>query len=231
MIKLINKILNKVFKIKIKLNEDIPFRYIVVVIFERIVMLLRGIFRGIGFNKYPKRLFIGKKVTLRYKKKIRVEKNVTFQDYCYIDALSREGIYFGEQVSIGRRTTIKVSGSLEKIGKGFSMGSFSAIGNDCYMGAAGGIKIGSFVAIGQNVRFHSENHEFRNRSKRISEQGVTNEGIVVGDDCWIGAGSVVLDGVNIGEGCVIGANSLVTKDIPEYSIAVGNPAKIIGIRE
>lgn len=61
----------------------------------------------------------------------------------------------------------------------------------------------------------------------IREQGVTREGIIIEDDCWLGSGVKVLDGVTIGKGCVIGANSVVTKDIPPYSVAVGAPARVI----
>jgi acetyltransferase-like isoleucine patch superfamily enzyme len=58
-------------------------------------------------------------------------------------------------------------------------------------------------------------------------QGVTHKGILIDEDCWIGAGTVFLDGVRVGKGCVIGANTIVNKDIPAYSVAVGNPVKII----
>ena len=53
----------------------------------------------------------------------------------------------------------------------------------------------------------------------------------MGDDVWIGTNSVVLPGVTIGKGAVIGAGTVVTKDIPEYAIAVGNPARVIKYRE
>ena len=54
-----------------------------------------------------------------------------------------------------------------------------------------------------------------------------NNLITVGDNCWIGEKTTILPGVNIGKGCVIGAMSVVTKDIPDYSIAAGNPARVI----
>jgi acetyltransferase-like isoleucine patch superfamily enzyme len=53
---------------------------------------------------------------------------------------------------------------------------------------------------------------------------------IIGNDVWIGNGSMILSGVTIGDGCVIGARSLVTKNIPPYSIVGGNPAKIIKMR-
>ena len=61
--------------------------------------------------------------------------------------------------------------------------------------------------MGQNIRFHSENHNYKDINIPIRMQGVTNKGIKIGNDCWIGAGVVFLDGVVVGNGCVIGANN------------------------
>lgn len=55
--------------------------------------------------------------------------------------------------------------------------------------------------------------------------------IVIGEDCWIGSNVTILGGVKIGNGCVIGAGSIVTKNIPDYSVAVGNPARVIKNRK
>jgi acetyltransferase-like isoleucine patch superfamily enzyme len=93
------------------------------------------------------------------------------------------------------------------------------------------LKSVKILLIGQNVRFHSENHNFDRIDIPIKYQGVTNKGIKIGNDCWIGAGAVFLDGVTVGDGCVIGANTLVNKDIPPYSVAVGNPVRIIKNRK
>ena len=231
MIKLISKLTNKFLNRDLKINKNIPFLYLIGIITGRVFMLLRRPIKRFFINKNGRGFFIGKKVTIRCVKKITVGKSVTFQDYVFIDALSKNGVLIGDDVSIGMRTVIKVSGSLEKIGKGFSIGNNSCLGNDCYVGASGGVEIGNNVAIGQNVRFHSENHGFKEKDKLICEQGVTNKGITIGNDCWIGAGVVFLDGVKINDGAVIGANSLVTNDIPSYSIAAGTPAKVIGMRE
>lgn len=74
------------------------------------------------------------------------------------------------------------------------------------------------------------NHNFDRMDLPISRQGLTTKGINIGNDVWIGANVVILDGVEIGDGCVIGASSVVTKSIPNNSVAVGNPAKVIKSR-
>mgnify|MGYP001095878185 CR=1 FL=1 len=60
------------------------------------------------------------------------------------------------------------------------------------------------------------------------EQGVSAEGIVIEDGAWIGAGAIILDGVRIGRNGVIGAGSVVTRDVPDYGIAIGAPAEVVG---
>jgi maltose O-acetyltransferase len=66
----------------------------------------------------------------------------------------------------------------------------------------------------------------------IKYQGVTEEkSVTIGDGCWICSRVIILPGVHIGKNSVIGAGSVVTKDIPDYAIAAGNPAKVVRIRD
>ena len=226
---LIEIVCTKILKKEIKLSDAIPGTYLFQLLIARIVMCFRGYLKTIGCKKSGI-IFVGDKVRIKCKKNITFGTGVTIKDRVTIDALSYDGIIIGDNVSIGEGSYLMCSGSLSKIGKGIVLGDRVGIGNDCFFGAAGGVYVGSDVLIGQNVRFHSENHEFRDVTKKISEQGVSNKGITVGDNCWIGAGAVFLDGVNIGNGCVVGANTLVNRDIPNNAIAVGNPARIIGFR-
>lgn len=95
----------------------------------------------------------------------------------------------------------------------------------------GDIQIGRKCLISQFCTLVAANHACK-REKRIMEQGLIKEpqGIQLGDDVWLGAGVVVIPGVTIGTGAVIGANAVVTKDVPEYEIWAGVPAKKIGQR-
>ena len=61
----------------------------------------------------------------------------------------------------------------------------------------------------------------------IQKQGVTRKGIIIGNDCWIGAKATILDGANIGDGCVVAAGAVVRGNFPPYSVIAGVPAKII----
>lgn len=105
------------------------------------------------------------------------------------------------------------------------------IGNNTRVGIGntiiGPVTISDNVNIGQNVTISGLNHNYEDPSKAISEQGVSTMPIKIENDVWIGANSVVLPGVQIGNHSVIGAGSIITKNIPPYSVAVGNPARII----
>jgi maltose O-acetyltransferase len=90
------------------------------------------------------------------------------------------------------------------------------------------ISIGNYVMIAHNVMIIGGNHNIERTDIPMMFQGEGKQGnIIIEDDVWIGAGAIILTGVTIGEGSVIGAGSIVTKSIPPYSIAVGNPAIVI----
>ena len=226
MISVLNVFISKLKKVDYKLDSKIRLINLFVIIFARSFSLARGFLKSLGLKKRGKILFIGKNVKLKHKNFIKLGNGVTLDDYVVLDGLSEDGLILGDNVKVGSYTIIACSGSLKNLGKGIKIGSNSGIGDFCYFGAAGGIKIGRNVIMGQNVRFHSENHNFNRIDIPRKDQGVTNKGIVISDDCWIGSGVVFLDGIQVGEGCVIGANTLVNKDIPPYSVAVGNPVKV-----
>jgi acetyltransferase-like isoleucine patch superfamily enzyme len=95
----------------------------------------------------------------------------------------------------------------------------------------GEIIIEDKVLIGSGVQFYTNNHYFSNTCQAIYDQGYTvpteSDSIILRRGCWIGAAAIILPGVTIGENAVVGAGSVVTKNIPKYTVAVGNPARII----
>ncbi len=86
------------------------------------------------------------------------------------------------------------------------------------------VTIGSNVLFGPGVQLYTAAHPLDAVTRRTLELG---RPIRIGDDCWLGGGAIICPGVSIGPGCVIGAGAVVTKDIPAYSLAVGNPARVI----
>lgn len=107
------------------------------------------------------------------------------------------------------------------------------IGNRCLIGRGSGIvghlsiTIGDDVWTGHHVYITDQNHDYRDVSIPISQQSQPERPVVIGDRSWIGHGAVILPGARIGKHVVIGANAVVTGDIPDYSVAVGSPARVI----
>ena len=86
------------------------------------------------------------------------------------------------------------------------------------------------VMMGAGVHFYVNNHRFDRTDIPLIEQGYySSKGILVKEGSWIGANSILLPGVTIGKNSVVGAGSVVTSSVPEYSIVVGSPAKIIKV--
>ncbi len=100
----------------------------------------------------------------------------------------------------------------------------------CYVNGFGGLTIGDRVGFGPYVMIHTANHE-TDPSRPIHEQGHIKNPISFGEDCWIGMGAIILPGVTIGDGVIIGAGSVVPNDLPPYTVAVGNPCKVVKQRK
>lgn len=198
---------------------------------DKFICLLRGKFKKIGLNKCGMYFFVGKSVKLKHKRFIECGKGVSLGDYVEINALSNNKVIIGDNVKIGNYGVIRCTGTLSKLGKGIIIGNNCGFDDNCFFGASGGIEIGSNVIMGRHVKFHSENHNFNKFDILIKDQGVNNKGIKVGSNCWIGSNVILLDGVNVGDGCVIGAGTIVNINLPDNCIAVGNPARVVGIRK
>jgi acetyltransferase-like isoleucine patch superfamily enzyme len=91
----------------------------------------------------------------------------------------------------------------------------------------GPVTIGNDIRLAQNITLSGLNHNYTDVNLPIHAQGVSTAPIVIEDETWIGANVAVLAGVTIGKHCIVAAGSVVTKDVPPYSVAVGNPARVL----
>jgi len=105
--------------------------------------------------------------------------------------------------------------------------SFAASGG-CYYQAMNGIEIGEGTLWAFGCKIISANHKME--KGKLQEHDIDNEPVRIGKYVWLGANVVVLPKVQIGDYVVVGAGAVVTKNIPAYSIAVGNPARVVGVR-
>jgi len=93
------------------------------------------------------------------------------------------------------------------------------------------VEIQDNVWISENVHIMNHEHDIKGKEWKESKRVTVTQGIILGEDCWIGADALILPKVNkIGKGAIVGAGSVVTKDVEDFAIVAGNPAKIIGYR-
>lgn len=214
-----------------ELDPALTGRVLLQVAFQRGSAVLRGVWRRLWLREAKGVLFVGKAVSLQHPQLISIGRSVIIEDYVRIDALSQQGVILGDNVTIAKFTTIQCTGVIRSLGVGLRVGDNSAIGAYSFIGAQGGITIGNDVIMGPRISFHAENHRYEDPGIPIRLQGEIRKGIVVEDDCWIGAGAIILDGVHIGSGAIVAAGSVVTKDVPAFAIVAGSPARIIKQRK
>jgi acetyltransferase-like isoleucine patch superfamily enzyme len=124
---------------------------------------------------------------------------------------------------IGNYTVIQGSAKIS-FGRGTYCNEF------CVFGVNAGIKIGRNVMIAPAVTIRDTDHQSDALDVPMARQGIVTAPVDIGDDVWIGHGAIILKGVTVGRGAIIAAGAVVTKNIPEYSIAAGVPAKVLRMR-
>ena len=114
-------------------------------------------------------------------------------------------------------------------GGGISIGKGSGLGVNCLV--HGPLEIGEKVMMGPDVVILTHTHNIDRTDIPMGDQGSRVAKVTIGNDVWIGMRSIIMPGVKIGNGAVIGAGAIVTKDVPDYAIVGGVPAKIIKYRK
>lgn len=138
---------------------------------------------------------------------------------------SRIDVFPWNQFTIGKNTLIEDFTTINNGAGDIIIGDNARIGIGSVV--IGPVRFGNKVGLGQHVFISGFNHGYEDGSRDSNEQALVKKEVVIGDDSHIGANAVIVAGVHIGKRCQIGAGSVVTKDIPDYSVAVGNPAKVI----
>lgn len=142
-------------------------------------------------------------------------------------------LYNPKVIAIGSGTVIREHAWLNG---GRAQGDAVAlkIGDGCYIGrfahinAAAGVTIGDKVLIADRVYISDIDHEYRKPGLPVIGQGVCTKGpVVLKTGCWLGAGAVILSGVTVGRNAVVAANAVVTKDVPDFTVVGGVPAKVL----
>jgi len=146
-------------------------------------------------------------------------KNVIIRRWVRMDVLPFNPFSIGDNSMIEDFSTINNGVGAVSIGANSLVGLGNVI--------IGPVTIGNDVILAQHIVASGLNHNYQDIQQPIHKQGVSVAPIVIEDECWIGANAVVTAGVTIGRHSVIAAGAVVTKDVPPYSVAVGNPARVI----
>ncbi len=188
-------------------------------------LFLRKIFYRFIFKKVGKGVVFGKGMTIRHPYKIEIGDNSVFDDNTVLDAKGDED----SGISIGKNFILARNGMLVCKGGKIIIGDNVSIGGNTYIISETKIEFGSHILVaGNSYIIAGGNHSFKRRDVPIIEQeSYSKGGIKICSDVWIGAGVVIIDGVKIGKGAIVGASSLVLKNVPEYTIVGGVPAKVI----
>ena len=204
-----------------RVAPDLPASYVMNVMAGRATELARGIVRT------RHRVFLGRGVPLRGRAGIYWGEFASVGDMAKLDGYARDGVHLGAGSTLGRGCVVTCTSHASRYGTGFRLGVRSGLGDYCHIGASGGVVIGDDVIAGPLVSFHSQEHVFSDPKKTIREQGTTELGIQIADNCWLGARVTTLDGTRIGSGPVVAAGAVVKGDFPERSLIGGVPARVL----
>lgn len=158
-----------------------------------------------------------------------------FKKYYITDSIKSIESMTPKYISLGRGCCIGYNARIEGVSRynttsfapSIVFGDHVSIQQNIHLTCANSIVIGNNTAIAANVTITDIDHPYVDIDTPIEFQDLVVGEVVIGDDCKIYNGSVILQNVHIGKHCVIGANSVVTKDIPDYCVVVGAPAIII----
>jgi len=176
--------------------------------------LLGAVGRGVAF---------GHGVVLRHPHKIRIGDGVVIDDLVVLDAKgdTNAGIEIGAGVFLGRGSILSCKNGDIVLGERVNLGFHAEIFS------------GSRVVVGREALFAAQayvvggGHEFERADVSVLDQARSSKGVAIGDGVWLGTGAKVLDGVTLGRGAVVGAGAVVTTDLPDGSVAVGVPARVV----
>jgi acetyltransferase-like isoleucine patch superfamily enzyme len=204
---------------------------------ELVVMLAqaRSGAAGLAIRKvlYPlllgscgRNVIFGQNVVLRHPHKIHIGRDVVIDDNCLIDAKgeTNRGIRIGDRVFIGRNTILSCKNGDIEVADGAN------VGFNCEVFSASRVTIGRMVLMAAYSYVIGGDHDFSDPARAVLAQERVSAGVSVGDGVWIGAGAKILDGVEIGPHAVIGAAAVVRESVPPGAIAVGIPARVVGLR-
>jgi len=174
-------------------------------------------------GKVGRQVAFGVNVTLRHPHKIRIGDNVVIDDNSTLDAKGdgNQGIIIGNGVFIGKNTILTCHDG------DIILEDNVNIGFNCVISSLSSIVVKKNHLMASFCYLVGGNHVADRTDIPVLYQGRTSKGIIIDENVWLGAGVAVLDGSYIGRDCIVGAGAVVNGPIPEFSVAVGVPARVL----
>ncbi len=185
--------------------------------------ILRGVLYRTVLGAIGSSCLIEEDVRLQVPRRVFLGDRVFVGQYSYLDG-QVSALRIGNQVHLARFCTLRAGE------RGITVHDGVGINTRSYIDGNGGVEIGEHTLLSPGVQVISGNHVFQDRATLIRDQGTAYGKVTIGRDCWLGANAIILPGVTIGHGAVVGAGAVVTKDVPDYGIALGVPARVVGFR-
>ena len=186
-------------------------------------IFLRKIFYRFLFKKIGKGVVFGRNITVRHPGKIIIGDNVLIDENCMLDAkgIDNKGIEIKTGSYIGRNTILSCKDGDIILEENVN------IGFNCEIQSSNYVLVGKNTLVAAYVYIIAGDHIHNIAGQSASSMHGTSKGIVIGENCWLGAKATVLDGIELGHDVVIGASAVVNTDVAPFSVAVGIPAKVI----
>ena len=168
----------------------------------------------------------GRGVVIRSPRQISIGESVMIDDGVVLDAKGATSkIKLGNQILLGRQSILSCNEAQIRIGNFVSIGPF------CFFACKSRIEIGSNVSIGSGAQLMAGGHIADDPDTPIIHQARSAKGIMIDDGAWIGTGAIILDGVTVGHNSIVGAGAVVSKDVPAWTVVLGNPARVVQKRK
>jgi acetyltransferase-like isoleucine patch superfamily enzyme len=186
-------------------------------------LLLRSKLYPLLMGRVGRNVTFGANIALRHPHKIVVGDNVVIDDGCCLDAkgTDNQGIRIASGVFVGRNTILSCKNG------DIAIDEHANIGFNCEIFSASRVTVGKNVLIAAYTYLVGGDHLYDRVDIPVLHQGRTARGIRIGDNVWLGAHTVVTDGSTIGRDAIVGAGAVVVGEVPDFSIAVGIPARVV----
>lgn len=158
--------------------------------------------------------------------KCRIAPSVTVMRY----GADKSAIVLGDDCSLYDGVRLVIGDPSQHPNCGIRLGQRVIVNVGAYLSGEGGLTLEDDVLVGPGAYLLSAGHQVQGGEPRINHNPLTFAFVHVGAGAWIGAGAIVLQGVTIGRGAVVGAGSVVTRDVPDFAVVAGNPARVIHAR-